>query len=198
MAVGDDAQCIYTWRGADIDQILSFPERHPGAKILKLKPIIEVLPKFLNLPMEFLKIEKLTKTLQKLKPSQPHQDLPIVVPTVDAYQQANFILSKVEQLVDNGTSYDNIAILYRAHYHAMELQVELSRRDIPFVITSGLKFFEQAHVKDLVAQLRFVVNPKDLTAFLRFACLLPKIGEKTAVKLLSMAEKIHLKNQSKL
>ena len=63
----------------------------------------------------------------------------------------------------------------------MELQIELSRRDIPFVITSGLRFFEQAHVKDLVAQLRFVVNPKDVTAFHRFACLLPKIGEKLRV-----------------
>ena len=72
----------------------------------------------------------------------------------------------------------------------MELQIELSRRDIPFVITSGLRFFEQAHVKDLVAQLRFVVNPKDVTAFHRFACLLPKIGEKTASKLLSLSERV--------
>ena len=128
-----------------------------------------------------------TKTL---KPSKPHQDLPVVVPTIDTYQQANFILSKIEQLLDNGTSYNEIAILYRAHYHAMELQIELSRRDIPFVITSGLRFFEQAHVKDLVAQLRFVVNPKDVTAFHRFACLLPKIGEKTASKLLSLSERV--------
>ena len=72
----------------------------------------------------------------------------------------------------------------------MELQIELSSRDIPFVITSGMRFFEQAHVKDLVAQLRFVVNPKDSTAFHRFACLLPKVGEKTANKLLSLAEKV--------
>ena len=72
----------------------------------------------------------------------------------------------------------------------MELQVELSRRDIPFVITSGLRFFEQAHVKDVAAQLRFVANPKDLTAFFRFACLLPKVGEKTASKLMLLAESI--------
>jgi DNA helicase-2/ATP-dependent DNA helicase PcrA len=191
MAVGDDAQCIYTWRGADIDQILGFPERHPGAKIFKIETNYRSSPEILKFANGILENRKTDENFTKtLKPSQPHQGLPIVVPTVDAYQQANFILSKVEQLVDNGTSYHNIAILYRAHYHAMELQVELSRRDIPFVITSGLRFFEQAHVKDLVAQLRFVVNPKDLTAFLRFACLLPKIGEKTAVKLLSMAEKI--------
>jgi DNA helicase-2/ATP-dependent DNA helicase PcrA len=191
MAVGDDAQCIYTWRGADIDQILGFPERHPGTKIYKIETNYRSSPEILKFANGILQNRKTSENFTKtLKPSQPHQDLPVVVPTIDTYQQANFILSKVEQLIDNGTSYHDIAILYRAHYHAMELQVELSRRDIPFVITSGLRFFEQAHVKDLVAQLRFVVNPKDLTAFHRFACLLPKVGEKTASKLLNLAEKI--------
>ena len=191
MAVGDDAQCIYTWRGADIDQILGFPERHPGTRIFKIETNYRSSPEILKFANGILENrstdENFTKTL---KPSQPHQDLPVVVPTIDTYQQANFILSKVEQLLNNGTSYDDIAILYRAHYHAMELQIELSRRDIPFVITSGMRFFEQAHVKDLVAQLRFIVNPKDSTAFQRFVCLLPKVGEKTATKLLSLAEKV--------
>lgn len=191
MAVGDDAQCIYTWRGADIDQILGFPERHPGTQIFKIETNYRSSPEILKFANGILENRKTSENFTKtLKPSQPHQDLPVVVPTIDGYQQSNFVLSKVEQLVDNGICLHDIAILYRAHYHAMELQIELSRRDIPFVITSGLKFFEQAHVKDLVAQLRFVVNPKDSTAFYRFACLLPKVGEKTAAKLLSIAEKI--------
>ena len=191
MAVGDDAQCIYTWRGADIDQILGFPERHPGTKIFKIETNYRSSPEILKFANGILENRKTSENFTKtLKPSQPHQDLPVVVPTIDGYQQSNFVLSKVEQFVDNGICLHDIAILYRAHYHAMELQIELSRRDIPFVITSGLKFFEQAHVKDLVAQLRFVVNPKDSTAFYRFACLLPKVGEKTAAKLLSIAEKI--------
>ena len=191
MAVGDDAQCIYTWRGADIDQILGFPERHPGTKIFKIETNYRSSPEILKFANGILENRKTSENFTKtLKPSQPHQDLPVVVPTIDGYQQSNFVLSKVEQLVDNGICLHDIAILYRAHYHAMELQIDLSRRDIPFVITSGLKFFEQAHVKDLVAQLRFVVNPKDSTAFYRFACLLPKVGEKTAAKLLSIAEKI--------
>jgi len=199
MAVGDDAQCIYTWRGADIDQILGFPERHPGTKIFKIETNYRSSPEILKFANGILENRSTDQNFTKtLKPSQPHQDLPVVVPTIDTYQQANFILSKVEQLVNNGTSYDDIAILYRAHYHAMELQIELSRRDIPFVITSGMRFFEQAHVKDLVAQLRFVVNPKDSTAFYRFACLLPKIGEKTAAKLLSLAEKISSEKSVKL
>ena len=191
MAVGDDAQCIYTWRGADIDQILGFPERHPGTKIFKIETNYRSSPEILKFANGILENRKTSENFTKtLKPSQPHQDLPVVVPTIDGYQQSNFVLSKVEQFVDKGICLHDIAILYRAHYHAMELQIELSRRDIPFVITSGLKFFEQAHVKDLVAQLRFVVNPKDSTAFYRFACLLPKVGEKTAAKLLSIAEKI--------
>ena len=184
MAVGDDAQCIYTWRGADMNQIMGFPERHPGTKIFKIETNYRSSPEILKFANGILENRSTDDNFTKtLKPSQPHQELPVVVPTVDGYQQANFILSKVEQMVDNGTNYHDIAILYRAHYHAMELQIELSRRDIPFVITSGLRFFEQAHVKDLVAQLRFVVNPKDLTAFHRFACLLPKVGEKNSFKI---------------
>ena len=191
MAVGDDAQCIYTWRGADLDQILSFPERHLGAKIFKIETNYRSSPEILQLANGILENRTAEKSFSKeLKASRPHHDLPRVVPTLDAYQQADFVISKIEELYNSGVEYDQIAILYRAHYHAMELQVELSRRGLPFLITSGLRFFEQAHVKDLVAQLRFVANPKDTTAFLRFACLLPKVGEKTAIKLLKIAQKL--------
>ena len=197
MAVGDDAQCIYTWRGADLDQILSFPERHPGAKIFKIETNYRSSPEILQLANGILANRTSEKSFSKeLKASKPNQDLPRVVPTLDAYQQADFVISKIEELYNSGAEYDQIAILYRAHYHAMELQVELSRRGMPFLITSGLRFFEQAHVKDLVAQLRFVANPKDSTAFSRFACLLPKVGEKTAIKLLKFAGSISKEKSS--
>ena len=199
MAVGDDAQCIYTWRGADLDQILSFPERHPGAKIYKIETNYRSSPEILKLANGILANRTAEKSFTKeLKASRPHHDLPQVIPTLDAYQQADYVISKIEDLYDSGINYDQIAILYRAHYHAMELQVELSRRGLPFLITSGLRFFEQAHVKDLVAQLRFVANPKDTTAFLRFACLLPKVGEKTAIKLLKIASSIATENKKSL
>ncbi|MEL0098585.1 MAG: ATP-dependent helicase, partial [Opitutae bacterium] len=186
-----DAQCIYTWRGADLDQILSFPQRHPGTKIFKIETNYRSSPEILQLANGILENRTAEKSFSKeLKASRPHHDLPRVVPTLDAYQQADFVISKIEELYDSGVEYDQIAILYRAHYHAMELQVELSRRGLPFLITSGLRFFEQAHVKDLVAQLRFVANPKDSTAFLRFACLLPKVGEKTAIKLLKLSHNL--------
>ena len=190
MAVGDDAQCIYTWRGADIDQIMEFPQRHPGTTVFKIETNYRSSPEILKLANGILDSRDEESSYSKvLKPSRPHASLPVLVPTLDAYQQADFVLGKIESLVDAGARYEDVAILYRAHYHAMELQVELSRRGLPFVITSGLRFFEQAHVKDLVAQIRFVANPKDVTAFMRFACLLPKVGEKTAAKLLGLAER---------
>ena len=144
MAVGDDAQCIYTWRGADLDQILSFPERHPGAKIYKIETNYRSSPEILELANGILENRTAEKSFSKeLKASKPHQDLPRVVPTLDAYQQADFVISKIEDLYNNGAEYDDIAILYRAHYHAMELQVELSRRGLPFLITSGLRFLNK-------------------------------------------------------
>ena len=99
------------------------------------------------------------------------------------------MISKIEELYNSGVEYDQIAILYRAHYHAMELQVELSRRGLPFLITSGLRFSNRPMLRT-VAQLRFVANPKDTTAFLRFACLLPKVGRKLQSKLLKIAQKL--------
>ena len=100
MAVGDDAQCIYTWRGADLDQILSFPERHPSTKIFKIETNYRSSPEILNLANDILKSRSTEDSFSKeLKPSRPHQDLPVVVPTMDAYQQADFILSKVTILV---------------------------------------------------------------------------------------------------
>ena len=104
MAVGDDAQCIYTWRGADIDQILGFPKRHQGTKIFKIETNYRSSPEILKFANGILENRKTDENFTKtLKPSKPHQDLPVVVPTIDTYQQANFILSKIEQLLDNGT-----------------------------------------------------------------------------------------------
>ena len=144
MAVGDDAQCIYTWRGADLDQIMSFPERHPHTRIFKIETNYRSSPEILDLANGILQSRAVETSYSKeLKASRPHQDLPVVVPTMDTYQQADFVLSKVEMLYNSGVDYDQIAILYRAHFHAMELQIELSRRGMPFLITSGLRFLSK-------------------------------------------------------
>ena len=100
-----------------------------------------------------------------------------------ASEQAQFVAQRILELRDEGVELNEIAVLYRSHYHAVELQLELSRRGIPYQITSGIRFFEQAHIKDVAAFIRFVANPRDEVAFKRMVRLLPGIGGKSAENL---------------
>ncbi len=106
-----------------------------------------------------------------------------------AASRPRFVAQRILELRDEGIELDEIAVLYRAHYHAVELQLELSRRGIPYQITSGVRFFEQAHIKDVAAFIRFVANPRDEVAFKRMVKLLPGIGNKSADGLWSAWEK---------
>ena len=108
---------------------------------------------------------------------------PAMVALNDGGEQAQFIAQRILELRDEGVELNEIAVLYRAHYHAVELQLELSRRGIPYQITSGIRFFEQAHIKDVAAFIRFVANPRDEVAFKRMVRLLPGIGGKSAENL---------------
>jgi DNA helicase-2/ATP-dependent DNA helicase PcrA len=190
MAVGDDAQCIYTWRGAVFENMHSFPDRHPGTTIYKIVRNYRSTPEILNFANSVLTAQPAAAGYEKeLIAARDHSTLPYVVPVMDARQQAQFLLSRVQGLYDEGYKLGDIAILYRAHYQALDVQLEFTRKSIPFVITSGLKFFEQAHVRDFVAQLRFVSNPDDLTALERVLCLLPKVGPATVRKILTHCHK---------
>jgi DNA helicase-2/ATP-dependent DNA helicase PcrA len=113
---------------------------------------------------------------------------PAVVALNDGSEQAQFVAQRILELRDEGVDLNEIAVLYRAHYHAVELQLELSRRGIPYQITSGIRFFEQAHIKDVAAFIRFVANPRDEVAFKRMVRLLPGIGGKSADALWSKWE----------
>lgn len=184
MAVGDDAQCIYTWRGADFDNIMRFNDRHEGAAIHKIETNYRSSPQILDFANAVLGSQPAGKGYHKeLRAVKPDNEKPYFVPVMDTRAQANFILQRIEALVDEGRDLSDIAILYRAHYHAMDLQMELSRRNIDYQITSGVRFFEQAHIKDFSAQLRFASNPADVSAFARFTTLLPKIGPKSAERI---------------
>lgn len=184
MAVGDDAQCIYTWRGANFDNIMRFHERHPGAALHKIEINYRSSPEILAYANEVLRNQPsglgFNKDLRAVKPSD---EKPFFVPVMDPRNQAQFVLQQIQNLVDEGRLLSDIAILYRAHYQAMDIQMELSRRNIDYQITSGVRFFEQAHIRDFTAQLRFASNPADVSAFARFVCLLPKVGPKTAERL---------------
>lgn len=185
MAVGDDAQCIYSWRGANFENIMTFPDRHPGTVIHRIETNYRSTPEILNLANGVLLAQPKGRHFDKeLRASRAHSQKPFVVQAMDDREQAEFLIKRVRSLVeDEGVSLNEIAVLYRSHFLALEAQLALSRAGIPYHITSGVKFFERQHIRDLVALLRFVYNPSDELAWMRIAVLLPKIGEKGAQKI---------------
>ena len=184
MAVGDDAQCIYTWRGANVENILTFPDRHPGTVIHRIETNYRSTPQILALANGVLLAQPKGRAFEKeLRPHRANSEKPYLVQAMDGREQAQFIIQRIRGLVDEGCSLSDIAILYRAHFQALDIQLELARLQIPYQITSGVRFFEQAHIRDLVALLRFVYNPSDTAAWKRIAILLPKVGDKNATKL---------------
>jgi DNA helicase-2/ATP-dependent DNA helicase PcrA len=180
MVVGDDAQSIYSWRGANFENILQFPKTHPGARVFKIQTNYRSVPQVLEVAnATILRNEKqFPKNLAPARKSHPAKPALVALPTNS--QQAAFVAQRVMELLDEGIPLEQMAVLYRAHYHSMEVQMEFTKRGIPFSITSGLRFFEQAHIKDVAAFLKFTVNPRDEMSFKRIARLLPGIGNKTA------------------
>jgi DNA helicase-2/ATP-dependent DNA helicase PcrA len=108
---------------------------------------------------------------------------PTLTACPDGAQQAWFVAQKIKEHQESGVPWEEIAVLYRSHFHALELQLELTRQQIPFSITSGIRFFEQAHVKDVVAYLKLTANPRDEVSFKRLALMLPGIGARAAEKI---------------
>lgn len=180
--VGDDAQSIYSFRGADFAQIHDFRIRHRDAKILPLTLNYRSTPEILALANRSIRInrEQHPKQLQAMRPSG---SIPALIPLRDAPQQAELVAQRVLELHhEHNLPLRKMAVLYRNHAHSLELQVELTRRQIPYAVRSGVRFFEQAHIKDVVAYLRARENPRDGLAWLRLLRLWPGIGQRTAEK----------------
>jgi DNA helicase-2/ATP-dependent DNA helicase PcrA len=190
MVVGDDAQSIYSFRGADAEALLGFPDRYPGAAIYRLETNYRSTPEILKLADA--SIAHNTRRYEKTLIATRDAGVPVgVVGARDLPQQAEFVAQRVLELRDEGTPLSEIGVLYRAHFQALELQIELTRRGIPYEVRSGLRFFEQAHVKDVLAHLRLLVNPKDEMSFKRALKLLPKVGERTAAVLWEAVSESH-------
>jgi len=184
MAVGDDAQCIYSWRGANFENIITFPDRHPGTKIYRIETNYRSTPSILAFANGVLAAQPKGRHFDKeLRPARPDHEKPFLVQALDTREQAMFVIQRIKGLVEEGRALADIAVLYRAHFQALDMQLELSRLGMPYVITSGVRFFEQAHIRDFVALLRFAYNPSDTMAWQRIAVLLPRVGEKGAQKL---------------
>ena len=183
MVVGDDAQSIYSWRGANFQNILEFPKRYPDAQVFKIELNYRSVPEVLQVANSAIaaNVDQFKKNLQPVRESNSAK--PAMVALNDGSEQAQFVAQRILELRDENVDLNEIAVLYRAHYHALELQLELSRRGIPYQITSGIRFFEQAHIKDVVSFLRLVANPRDEVAFKRMVKLLPGIGNRSAESL---------------
>jgi DNA helicase II / ATP-dependent DNA helicase PcrA len=183
MVVGDDAQSIYSWRGANYQNILDFPKRYPNAQIYRIETNYRSVPEVLAVANAAIK----ANTKQFLKTLRAHREgfeiKPALVPLIDNNQQALFVCQRILELREEGIDLNEIAVLYRSHFQSLEVQLSMTRAGIPFSITSGLRFFEQAHIKDVASFMKFVTNPADEVAFKRMARLLPGIAVKTAEKL---------------
>src|SRR3954468_5874189 len=189
MVVGDDAQSIYSWRGANFQNILEFPQRYPTAQVFKIEMNYRSVPEILAVANAAISanVKQFRKNLRPTRESKSFR--PALVTLNDGSEQAQFVAQRILELRDEDVDLSDIAVLYRAHYHAIELQLELSRRGIPYQITSGIRFFEQAHIKDVIAFVRIVANPRDEVAFKRMVKLLPGIGNRSADNLWTAWEK---------
>ncbi|MBU0625696.1 ATP-dependent helicase [Patescibacteria group bacterium] len=187
LAVGDDAQSIYSFRAADIKNILQFPERFTGTKQFKLETNYRSTPEILALANDIISrnTNQFPKTLRSVLPGSA---LPKVQATPSAAREAEFIATQIEDLV-NTSKVDprEIAVLFRATHHSQQLEFELLRRGVEYEYRGGMRFFERAHVKDVLAYLRLVHNFADESAWHRVLSFQSGIGDVTAGRIYGAA-----------
>jgi len=180
--VGDDSQSIYSFRGASFENILSFRHRYPDAREFRLETNYRSTPEILHLANA--SISRNARRLPKdLRPVRSPGLKPAMVTVQDHFIQSRFIAEYILHLLDQGRRLNDVAVLYRSHWHSLEIQLELQRRNIPFRVRGGLRFFEQAHIKDVVCFLRLMQNPHDELAWTRVLKMIPRIGSATASRI---------------
>ena len=183
MAVGDDAQSIYSWRGADFRYIIEFPQRYPKATIFRIETNYRSVPEVLTLANASIKVNDRQFEKELMPTRAATGQRPALVALGSPAEQAMFVGQRIQELAEEGVPYSEMAVLYRAHFQSMEVQLQLTQMDTPFTVTSGLKFFEQAHIKDFTAFLRFAINPRDEASFERLVKMIDGIGDVSASKL---------------
>jgi DNA helicase-2/ATP-dependent DNA helicase PcrA len=184
MVVGDDCQSIYSFRGADVNNIMDFPKLFPGAKVITLEENYRSTQPILDLTNAVIRqargqFEKNLFTRKQAK------ELPVFVEAADENVQSKYIAEKILQLREEGRGLGEIAVLFRSGWHSNDLEVELASRGIPFAKYGGLKFSEAAHIKDVLAYLRIVLNSSDEVSWYRCLLLIPGIGPKSAEKIIA-------------
>ncbi|MCS6294352.1 MAG: ATP-dependent helicase [Nitrospira sp.] len=184
MVVGDDSQSIYAFRGATFKNIMEFPQLFPGTQIYKLEENYRSTQPILNLANCIIDeaAEKYTKRLFTRKIDGP---LPSLVEAAGENTQSRFIAQKILELREEGVPLSEVAVLFRSSFHSFDLEIELSRKGLPFLKRGGVKFIETAHVKDLLAHVRVIANPLDTVSWNRVLMLVEGVGPKKAHDLLA-------------
>ncbi len=179
MVVGDDSQSIYSFRGANFRNIMEFPDLFPGTTVITLEENYRSIQPILTFTNEILRhaIEKYEKHLFTRRLGE---EMPMIVSTVSEQLQSQFIVHQILELREQGIDLNEIAVLFRSSYLSFDLEIELTKANIPYVKMGGFKFIETAHVKDLIAHLRVVHNPRDVVSWNRILLLLPGVGPRTA------------------
>jgi len=181
MVVGDDAQSIYGWRGASFANILEFPQRFGGV-IYRLEQNYRSSPEVLALANVSIGHNAAQYT-KNLRPVRGAVARPQVTYVTDQHEEAEHVVQRILELHDQDVPLREMGVLYRNHVQSAVLQLRLTEKGIPFMVRSGIKFFEQAHIKDVIAFLRVVFNPLDEIAWLRILKLLPGVGNATAQRI---------------
>jgi len=185
MVVGDDAQSIYSFRGATISNIMEFPKIYPDAKTFYLDINYRSTPEILNFANDVISHNKV-QFPKKLISIRKNGVKPVVVKCRNMKEEAIFVSQRINKLLELGIEPKDIGVLFRSRYQAAELEIELSKLKIPYIIRGGLRFFEQAHIKDIVAYYRIIENFKDVLSWKRIFNLSEGIGEKTTKNLVDL------------
>lgn len=187
MAVGDDAQSIYSFRGADHKNMMQFPEQFSNTKIIKLEENYRSTQRILDLANQILQ-QATYKFDKELFTCNPEGDLPGLVKAANMNDQSRFLTQMILNLREQGDELSNMAVLFRNGRDSFDLEVELNKKDIPYVKYGGQKFTEAAHIKDVLSHLRIVINPMDTISWNRVLMLIDGIGPKTAQQLFEYAQ----------
>jgi DNA helicase-2/ATP-dependent DNA helicase PcrA len=184
MVVGDDAQSIYSFRGADFQNIMEFPDIFPSTKIVRLEENYRSVQPILEATNAIIggAVEKYAKTLFSQIESE---DKPVLHKPRDENGQARYVVEKIIKFQKEGVPLTEMAVLFRSGFHSYKLELELANQGIPFEKRGGMKLTESAHIKDVLAYLKIQCNPADRLSWNRILLHLDKVGPKTAEKMLA-------------